>query len=92
MVCENLLYSIFLLYVFQEFSMTFYLRQRWQDERLAYAKKYNNSITLNYNQFSKVWTPDLFFRNLKSGSLHDITVPNRLLRLSPDGTLLFSQR
>ena len=71
--------------------MTFYLRQRWVDERLTYTA-YNNPITLNYNQFNKIWAPDLFFRNLKSGSLHEITVPNRLIRLYPNGTLLFSQR
>ncbi|KAK2150386.1 hypothetical protein LSH36_407g01041 [Paralvinella palmiformis] len=74
-----------------EYSMTFYLRQRWVDERLTYTA-YNNPITLNYNQFNKIWAPDLFFRNLKSGSLHEITVPNRLIRLYPNGTLLFSQR
>ena len=31
-------------------------------------------------------------RNLKSGFLHQMTVPNRLIRLSPDGTVLYSQR
>ncbi|ESO06183.1 hypothetical protein HELRODRAFT_188291 [Helobdella robusta] len=75
----------------EEFSMTCYLRQVWTDSRLAY-KDYNKSITLNYNQFDRLWIPDLFIRNLKSGRLHAITLPNRLIRLSPDGTVLYSQR
>jgi len=50
------------------------------------------SITLNHNQFERLWTPDVFVRNLKEGVFHLITVPNRLIRLSPDGTVLYSQR
>jgi len=34
----------------------------------------------------------VFVRNLKAGVFHTITVPNRLIRLSPDGTILYSQR
>ena len=71
--------------------MTFYLRQRWKDPRLAFTKL-NKTVTLNYNDLGRIWVPDLFFRNEKAGYLHEITVPNRLIRLWPDGTLLFSQR
>ena len=71
--------------------MTFYLRQRWQDPRLAYSQ-INRTVTLNYNDLHRIWVPDLFFRNEKAGMLHDITVPNRLIRLWPNGTLLYSQR
>src|SRR6218665_1424620 len=51
-----------------------------------------SSITLNHNQFDRLWSPDVFIRNLKAGMFHTITVPNRLIRLSPDGTVLYSQR
>ncbi|ESO05191.1 hypothetical protein HELRODRAFT_77867, partial [Helobdella robusta] len=74
-----------------EFSTTLYLRQVWKDERLAYSESDRN-ITLHHKQFDRMWTPDVFIRNLKSGSFHTITVPNRLIRLSPDGTILYSQR
>lgn len=74
-----------------EFSMTLYLRQLWRDERLVYDKEMKN-ITLNHRQFDRLWTPDVFVRNLKAGVFHQITVPNRLIRLSPDGTILYSQR
>ena len=81
----------------QEFSTTLYLRQVWKDERLAFldyaeATGDNRSVTLHHKQFDRMWTPDVFIRNLKDGLFHTITVPNRLIRLSPDGTILYSQR
>jgi len=74
-----------------------YLRQVWRDERLAFAALDRNqhggrSVTLHHRQFDRMWTPDVFIRNLKNGLFHTITVPNRLIRLSPDGTILYSQR
>lgn len=72
--------------------MTFYLRQSWRDDRLSYKPLNNKSVTLNYNDLGRIWVPDLFFRNEKAGMLHDITVPNRLIRLGPDGSILYSQR
>jgi hypothetical protein len=76
----------------QEFTTTLYLRLLWKDGRLAYNSISNKSVTLSYRQFDRLWTPDVFVRNLKAGVFHTITVPNRLIRLSPDGTILFSQR
>ena len=76
----------------QEYSMTVYLRQVWKDDRLQYnPSTYEKKIILDRRQFDRIWTPDLFVRNLKAGVFHTITVPNRLLRLSPDGTILYSQ-
>ena len=77
---------------YQDYSLNMYLRQTWVDERLKYSNLLNSSVTLNYDQISQLWIPDTFFRNLKKGMFHDITVPNRLIRLTPDGTILFSQR
>jgi len=65
----------------------------WRDERLAFAgHQHGRSVTLHHRQFDRMWTPDVFIRNLKNGLFHTITVPNRLIRLSPDGTILYSQR
>ena len=69
-----------------------YLRQTWRDSRLSYEQYHNKSITLNYDHFSMIWVPDLFFRNAKRGMFHTLTVPNRLLRIWPNGTILYSQR
>ena len=71
------------------------MRQIWRDDRLAFAgheQNHGRSVTLHHRQFDRMWTPDVFIRNLKNGLFHTITVPNRLIRLSPDGTILYSQR
>ena len=41
---------------------------------------------------SKIWIPDLFFRNEKDGHVHQIIVPNVLLRIHPNGHVLYSVR
>ena len=79
----------------QEYSTTLYLRQIWRDERLSFAgfdHGGRSSVTLHHRQFDRMWSPDVFIRNLKDGLFHTITVPNRLIRLSADGTILYSQR
>ncbi|XP_064649954.1 glycine receptor subunit alpha-4-like [Lineus longissimus] len=68
-----------------------FFRQRWIDPRLAYTK-YNTSLTLGYSRVSELWLPDTFFGNEKSGKSHSITVPNKLLRLYPNGEILYSQK
>ena len=54
--------------------------------------KHVEDITLHYDLVNKVWTPDAFFRNLKDAKSHMITVPNKLIRIFPEGRVLFSQR
>jgi hypothetical protein len=90
--CDSVFHSVNISRDPQEYSVTLYLRQVWRDERLSYLGMSNRSVTLNHNQFDRMWSPDVFIRNLKAGIFHTITVPNRLIRLSPDGTILYSQR
>ena len=41
---------------------------------------------LRYRAFlAKIWVPDTFIVNGKQSFLHKITVPNRFVRISPDG-------
>ena len=40
----------------------------------------------------RIWRPDTFFINGKFSHIHTITVPNKLLRLSQDGDILYSMR
>ena len=42
--------------------------------------------------YDSIWVPDLFFPNEKIASVHQVTVPNRLLRIFPDGKVLYSSR
>merc|ERR1711884_580228 len=39
-----------------------------------------------------MWMPDIFFPNEKRASIHEITVPNKLMRLYPNGTVVHSVR
>ena len=40
----------------------------------------------------KIWKPDLFFNNEKDGHFHNIIMPNVLLRIFPNGNVLYSIR
>ena len=40
----------------------------------------------------KVWMPDTFFQNEKTGHFHNIIVPNVYVRIFPNGKVLYSIR
>ena len=40
----------------------------------------------------KVWMPDTFFRNEKTGHFHNILVNNVYIRVFPNGDVLYSIR
>ena len=75
----------------QDYSVNFYLRQKWTDLRLAYRppNKRLELIKLEGTMWQKIWIPDTFFRNEKKAAFHDITVFNRLLRLNHTGWLWY---
>lgn len=41
---------------------------------------------------ARIWKPDLFFSDEKEGHFHEIIMPNVLLRIHPDGSVLYSIR
>lgn len=49
-------------------------------------------LPLNNLLASNIWTPDTFFLNGKKSIAHNMTTPNKLLRLKDDGTLLYTMR
>ncbi len=78
----------------QTFSLDCYFRQSWRDERLSFNATGLSvkELSLDWKILTEVWKPDTFFVNGKDSKMHEITVPNRFSRLSPDGQLTFSQR
>ena len=79
--------------MFQDFSMTIFLRQTWRDIRLSFAHLNNaSSIAMDARMVQSIWVPDLFFPNEKKSHFHDVTVPNRLLRIYNNGTVFYSAR
>ncbi|XP_032738143.1 gamma-aminobutyric acid receptor subunit rho-3 isoform X2 [Lontra canadensis] len=75
-----------------DFTMTFYLRHYWKDERLSFLSTTNKSMTFDHRLIKKIWVPDIFFVHSKRSFIHDTTVENIMLRIYPDGNVLFSLR
>ncbi|XP_076018976.1 gamma-aminobutyric acid receptor subunit alpha-2 [Genypterus blacodes] len=74
-----------------EYTIDVFFRQSWKDERLTFHGPMN-ILPLNNLMASKIWTPDTFFHNGKKSVAHNMTMPNKLLRIQDDGTLLYTMR
>ncbi|XP_077484012.1 glutamate-gated chloride channel-like [Amblyomma americanum] len=74
------------------YSVQLTFRQKWKDERLKYNDLNGQLRYLNLDTPSKLWLPDPFFSNELTGSFHNIMQPNVLVRIYPDGTVLYSTR
>lgn len=88
---KYLLFSKECYFIFQEYTIDVFFRQKWKDERLKF-KGPMNILRLNNLMASKIWTPDTFFHNGKKSVAHNMTMPNKLLRIQDDGTLLYTMR
>ncbi|CAI5772840.1 gamma-aminobutyric acid receptor subunit rho-3 isoform X1 [Podarcis muralis] len=75
-----------------DFTMTLYLRHYWKDERLSFPSTRNRSMTFDGRLIKKIWVPDIFFVHSKRSFIHDTTMENVMLRVYPDGNVLFSLR
>ncbi|KFO12398.1 Gamma-aminobutyric acid receptor subunit pi, partial [Balearica regulorum gibbericeps] len=73
-----------------DYTATIFLRQRWTDERLCFDG--NKSLSLDGRLVEMLWVPDTFIVDSKKSFLHDITVENRLIRIYPNGTVLYALR
>ncbi|XP_013885707.1 gamma-aminobutyric acid receptor subunit alpha-5, partial [Austrofundulus limnaeus] len=74
-----------------EYTIDVFFRQSWKDERLCFSGPMQ-MLALNNLLASNIWTPDTFFLNGKKSIAHNMTTPNKLLRLKDDGTLLYTMR
>lgn len=71
--------------------MDCYFRQSWRDSRLSFLGPIK-SLSLSIKMLERIWRPDTYFYNGKHSYVHTITVPNKLLRISQDGDILYSMR
>ncbi|CAG5111352.1 Oidioi.mRNA.OKI2018_I69.chr2.g5668.t1.cds [Oikopleura dioica] len=86
----------------REFTVDMFLRQKWKDPRLAYQSimskngelkaTHIKSLSLSNVMINRIWTPDAFFRNGKKSVNHNMTLPNRLLRINATGDILYTSR
>ncbi|XP_019631886.1 PREDICTED: gamma-aminobutyric acid receptor subunit beta-3-like isoform X5 [Branchiostoma belcheri] len=73
-----------------DYTVTVLMRQYWNDPRLKFPG--NRSMSLDPRLVKKLWVPDTFLENSKSSYLHAVTVDNALIRLFPDGSILYGMR
>ncbi|KAL5964027.1 Glycine receptor subunit alpha-1 [Taenia solium] len=79
-----------------QYTADMVLVQTWKDPRLQWQhlseyQAISGDILLTHKR-NEIWLPDLFFRNGKEGFLYRMTVPNHMIRVSPDGSIYYSQK
>ncbi|XP_019679668.1 glycine receptor subunit alpha-4 isoform X2 [Felis catus] len=75
-----------------DYRVNVFLRQQWNDPRLAYGEYPDDSLDLDPSMLDSIWKPDLFFANEKGASFHEVTTDNKLLRIFKNGNVLYSIR
>lgn len=78
-------------FLLQDYTLTMYFQQSWKDKRLSYSGIPLN-LTLDNRVADQLWVPDTYFLNDKKSFVHGVTVKNRMIRLHPDGTVLYGLR
>uniref|UniRef100_A0A673UN12 Glycine receptor alpha 2 n=1 Tax=Suricata suricatta TaxID=37032 RepID=A0A673UN12_SURSU len=73
-----------------DYRVNIFLRQQWNDSRLAYSEYPDDSLDLDPSMLDSIWKPDLFFANEKGANFHDVTTDNKLLRISKNGKVLYN--
>ena len=71
---------------FQDFTVNMYIRQRWNDQRLANVSKPTDTeaLLISHRQ-DDTWMPDIFIKNDKVSMMSDVTTLNSFLRLNHKG-------
>ncbi|XP_071444214.1 glycine receptor subunit alpha-4-like [Hetaerina americana] len=78
--------------VTMDYEVDLYLRQKWQDERLKH-EEITEALDLNDpNLVKAIWKPEVYFPNAKHAEFQYVTVPNVLVRINPDGGILYMLR
>uniref|UniRef100_UPI00398EA4D3 glycine receptor subunit alphaZ1 n=1 Tax=Pristiophorus japonicus TaxID=55135 RepID=UPI00398EA4D3 len=75
-----------------DYRLNIFLRQQWNDPRLAYSEFPDDSLDLDPSMLDSIWKPDLFFANEKGAHFHEVTTDNKLLRIFKNGNVLYSIR
>ncbi|KAL6071102.1 hypothetical protein STEG23_016059, partial [Scotinomys teguina] len=76
----------------KDYRVNIFLRQKWNDPRLAYSEYPDDSLDLDPSMLDSIWKPDLFFANEKGANFHEVTTDNKLLRIFKNGNVLYSIR
>ncbi|ROT66310.1 putative glycine receptor subunit alpha-2-like, partial [Penaeus vannamei] len=72
-----------------DYQVDLYLRQSWVDERLNHDD-IKQPLDLNDpNLVKAIWKPEVYFPNAKHAEFQFVTVPNVLVRINPNGEILY---
>jgi hypothetical protein len=82
-----------LFWVFtQDYKVDLYLRQKWRDERLQHKDLRQPLDLSDPNLVKAIWKPEVYFPNAKEADFQFVTVPNVLVRINPEGEILYMLR
>jgi len=81
----------------QEVGAQLTLRLIWTDDRHSYENLQSNKglpvpESISFSNADRIWFPDVFVTNEKSGYSHNILHPNVLVRIYKNGTTMISFR
>ncbi|XP_035707063.1 glycine receptor subunit alpha-2 isoform X2 [Folsomia candida] len=78
--------------VTMDYKVDLFLRQKWRDERLQ-SPEFKRPLDLNDpNLVKAIWKPEVYFPNGKEADFQFVTVPNVLVRINPNGDILYMLR
>lgn len=78
---------------FQTYVTDIFLAQSWRDPRLRLPENMSEDYRiLDVEWLHSIWRPDCFFKNAKSVTFHEMTIPNHYLWLYHDKTLLYMSK
>ncbi|CAG7722599.1 unnamed protein product [Allacma fusca] len=75
-----------------DYKVDLYLIQRWKDERLKHHDLKQPLDLNDPNLVKAIWKPEVYFPNAKEADFQFVTVPNVLVRIHPDGEILYMLR
>lgn len=75
-----------------DYQVDLYLRQSWIDPRLDHPNITRALDLSDPNIVKAIWKPEIFFPNAKQGEFQYVTVPNVLIRINPNGEILYMLR
>ncbi|XP_077979495.1 glycine receptor subunit alpha-1-like [Glandiceps talaboti] len=78
--------------VSMDYGVSMFLVQRWHDPRLKFNGSEHIDLRAGSPLMKQVWTPDTYFPQEKRGHLHDVTMLNKQIRLTPQGEVTYDMR
>ena len=75
-----------------DYVVDLYLQQHWHDKRLRNESCPKPIYYNDRKSIQKVWKPAVIFANSKDSSYHYASLPNVVMKIDPQGNVLFILR